>query len=131
VPNPTTAYLDQRLQRLGALLAQEDLDAILISNPVNVSYLTGFSGESSYLVIGRNRVTHLRLHTAQAHVDVPCDAVVLAADPRPSRNVEGALTPGAPAVTFHQPLRPYDANARYEHAVRSARAWLEGNAEVP
>src|SRR5262249_16590184 len=31
------------------------LDAFLITNPVNVTYLTGFSGESSYLVHGRQR----------------------------------------------------------------------------
>ncbi len=75
-------------------------------------------------VAGRDRVTHLRLHTSRAPIDVRCDAVVLAADPRPDRNIEGALAEGAPAVTFHQPLRPYGARQRYELAVRSAREWL-------
>ena len=75
-------------------------------------------------VAGRDRVTHLRLHTSRAPVDVRCDAVVLAADPRPDRTIEGALAEGAPAVTFHQPLRPYGARQRYELAVRSAREWL-------
>jgi Xaa-Pro aminopeptidase len=28
---------------------------LLVSNPVNVTYLTGFSGDSSYLVLGRDR----------------------------------------------------------------------------
>ena len=36
-------------------LREEGLDALLISNPVNVTYLTGFSGDSSYLVLGANR----------------------------------------------------------------------------
>lgn len=76
-------------------------------------------------VIGRDRVTHLRLHTSQGVTDVPCDAVVLAADPAPNRNVEGALLEGAPAVTFHQPLRPYAAARRYELAVRAAQSWIE------
>ena len=76
-------------------------------------------------VVGRDRVTHLRLHTSRAPIDVRCDAVVLAADPRPNRNIEGALAEGAPAVTFHQPLRPYGARQRYELAVRSAREWLD------
>ena len=78
-------------------------------------------------VAGRDRVTHLRLHTSRAPVDVRCDAVVLAADPRPDRTVEGALAEGAPAVTFHQPLRPHGARQRYELAVRSAREWLAAN----
>jgi hypothetical protein len=75
-------------------------------------------------VIGRDRVTHLRLHTSQAVTDVPCDAVVLAADPAPNRNVEGALLEGAPAVTFHQPLRPHAAAQRYELAVRAAQSLI-------
>jgi Xaa-Pro aminopeptidase len=36
-------------------LDQENLDALLISHPVNVGYLTGFSGDSSYLIIAKNR----------------------------------------------------------------------------
>ena len=44
-----------RRERLARLLPQEELDAFLVTNPVNVSYLTGFSGESSYLVLGRQR----------------------------------------------------------------------------
>jgi Xaa-Pro aminopeptidase len=31
------------------------LDALLVSNPVNVTYLTGFTGEASYLIVGRSR----------------------------------------------------------------------------
>jgi Xaa-Pro aminopeptidase len=40
-----------RRDRLGHAARQEGLDALLISSPVNVSYLTGFSGESSYLLL--------------------------------------------------------------------------------
>jgi hypothetical protein len=45
-------YPGRRRQRLARLLTREGVDAFLISNPVNVTYLTGFSGESSYLVLG-------------------------------------------------------------------------------
>ncbi len=41
-----------RRQSLARFLHEESLDALLISNPVNVTYLTGFSGESSYLILG-------------------------------------------------------------------------------
>src|SRR4051812_33569167 len=40
--------LARRLKSLG-------LDALLVSNPVNVTYLTGFTGEASYLIAGRAR----------------------------------------------------------------------------
>src|SRR5262245_36098972 len=44
-----------RRERLTALLREEDLEACLISSPVNVRYLTGFTGESSPLIVGRQR----------------------------------------------------------------------------
>jgi Xaa-Pro aminopeptidase len=36
-------------------LAGEGLDALLITHPVNVTYLTGFSGDSSYLILTANK----------------------------------------------------------------------------
>jgi Xaa-Pro aminopeptidase len=48
-------YPAQRRQRLLRALDEEQLDLLLISHPVNVSYLTGFSGDSSYLILGRQR----------------------------------------------------------------------------
>jgi len=44
-----------RRQQLVQVLIQETLDLLLISNPVNVTYLTGFSGDSSYLLVARDR----------------------------------------------------------------------------
>jgi Xaa-Pro aminopeptidase len=46
-------YPALRRKRLGRCLKNESLDALLVSNPVNVSYLTGFSGDSSYLILAR------------------------------------------------------------------------------
>jgi Xaa-Pro aminopeptidase len=45
----------QRRQKLLETLHQEELDALLLSSPFNVTYLTGFTGEASYLIIGRQR----------------------------------------------------------------------------
>ena len=45
----------RRRDALARALPDEGLDAYLISSPVNVSYLTGFSGDSSYLLLGRDR----------------------------------------------------------------------------
>lgn len=36
-------------------LPSDPLDALFVSHPVNVTYLTGFSGEASYLIVGRKR----------------------------------------------------------------------------
>jgi Xaa-Pro aminopeptidase len=48
-------YPAQRRDRLARCLADEGLDALLISNPVNVTYLTGFGGDTSVLVLARER----------------------------------------------------------------------------
>ena len=44
-----------RRERLWQAAAQEGLDALLISNPINVTYLTGFGGDSSYLILSKDR----------------------------------------------------------------------------
>jgi Xaa-Pro aminopeptidase len=44
-----------RRQRLRETLESDELDALLVSAATNVSYLTGFSGDSSVLVLTRER----------------------------------------------------------------------------
>lgn len=48
-------YPGQRREQLKRLLHAEQVEAFVISNPVNVTYLTGFSGEASVLIAGRDR----------------------------------------------------------------------------
>src|SRR5439155_16862846 len=45
----------RRRRQLARRLAPTGLDALLVSHPVNVTYLTGISGEVSYLIVGRKR----------------------------------------------------------------------------
>src|SRR6516162_9109677 len=52
---PSLDYPAQRRGRLARLLPDEGLDAFLITSVVNVTYLTGFSGDSSVLILGRDR----------------------------------------------------------------------------
>jgi Xaa-Pro aminopeptidase len=55
---PENSAMDRtpsRREQLVAGLADENLELLLVSSPINVSYLTGFSGESSYLVLGRDQ----------------------------------------------------------------------------
>jgi Xaa-Pro aminopeptidase len=48
-------YPAERRQRLASLCKQEGIDALLVTNPVNVTYLSGFSGDSTYLVLADAR----------------------------------------------------------------------------
>jgi len=45
----------QRRARLCGLLSSEALDAFLISHPINVSYLAGFGGDASHLVVAGDK----------------------------------------------------------------------------
>src|SRR3954452_3777119 len=45
----------RRRERLARALPDEGLDALLITATPNVTYLTGFSGDSSHLVLTRDR----------------------------------------------------------------------------
>lgn len=49
-------YPAQRRERLLRRLAEEGIDALMISNPVNVTYLTGFTGDSTVLLLDGKRV---------------------------------------------------------------------------
>src|SRR5579871_2412814 len=40
-----------RRRRLWANAEREGVDGLLVTNPINVTYLTGFSGDSSYLAV--------------------------------------------------------------------------------
>jgi Xaa-Pro aminopeptidase len=44
-----------RRERLWLMAAQEGLDLLLITNPINVTYLTGFSGDSSYFILTKTK----------------------------------------------------------------------------
>ena len=50
-----------RRDKLRKLLKKEQLDAILVTNFVNVTYLPAFTGDASYLVVTpREPATHRR-----------------------------------------------------------------------
>jgi len=48
-------HTTRRRDEVRRALVEEGLDAFLVSQPLNVTYLTGFTGESSFLVLGRER----------------------------------------------------------------------------
>ena len=48
-------HANARRDRLRARLAQDGIDAYLISGVANVTYLTGFKGEASHLVVSKNK----------------------------------------------------------------------------
>lgn len=45
-----------RRERLLAKVGAEGVDAVLVTNPLNVTYLTGFGGEATHLILGPGRL---------------------------------------------------------------------------
>ncbi|GIW82308.1 MAG: peptidase M24 [Gemmatales bacterium] len=48
-------HFAERQRRLLQKLKKQQVDVLLVTNPVNVTYLTGFSGDSSYLFVGAKK----------------------------------------------------------------------------
>jgi NADPH-dependent 2,4-dienoyl-CoA reductase/sulfur reductase-like enzyme len=76
------------------------------------------SGWTPVAVSGRGRVSGLTLERAGQQLVLDCDAVILAASPRPLRNVDGAIFESASGVTYVQPAA--DAGT-WEQAASAAR----------
>ncbi len=78
-------------------------------------------------IVGRDRVSAVRVRARQHWADIPCDGVVLAAAPKPNRNVAGALLDDSPGVAFVQPADPASVAAHSEMGRRTARRWIAAN----
>ncbi|HEY7154055.1 MAG TPA: Xaa-Pro peptidase family protein [Gemmataceae bacterium] len=65
-------YPAQRRERLSRLLADEGIDVLLLSSPVNVTYLTGFSGDSTVLLLTRDRVLLVSDSRYSGQLDEEC-----------------------------------------------------------
>jgi D-hydroxyproline dehydrogenase subunit alpha len=81
-------------------------------------------GHQPVEVIGHDRVEHLVTDAAGLRATLPCDAVVLAGDLRPLRNVDGAIV-DAPDVTYIQPTaQVLTAQTVMDHAVQAVSALM-------
>jgi Xaa-Pro aminopeptidase len=94
-----------RPDRVAALLAERDLDALLVTHVTNVRWLTGFTGSNGLAVVGpgdqRLFLTDFRYLTQSAEqVDDGWERTI-AAEILPA----GAVGVGAPAAGSERPLR--------------------------
>jgi Xaa-Pro aminopeptidase len=80
MPNGGHAYTEARRHALRGLLAHADLSALLVTKPVNVRYLTGFTGTYGALLLLHDRTLFFTdgRYRHQAAAEVPGAEVVLA-----------------------------------------------------
>jgi hypothetical protein len=74
-----------------------------------------------------DRVRAVLACTKLQWTETACDGVVLAASPRPNRNITGALANDSPGVTFVQPLAAASAIERSAAGRSAARTWIAAN----
>ncbi|WP_010303173.1 M24 family metallopeptidase [Kurthia senegalensis] len=48
-----------KLQQLRAQFSEHQIDAMLVTNPINVSYLSGFTGDDSYILVTKDEAIFL------------------------------------------------------------------------
>lgn len=82
-------------------------------------------------VLGRERVTGLRIYSSPEAVDIWCDAIILAGGPFPNRNIVGALEEGADRVTFVQPIGGDAIEERIEAARAITADWIRSTGGKP
>lgn len=96
--------------------------------PAGVS-IDVWPGHRPVEVIGHDRVEQLVTEAAGRRTTLPCDAVVLAGDLRPLRNIDGAIV-DAPNVTYVQPTaQTLTAQTVMDHAVGAVSAIMAKEAQ--
>ena len=108
------ASMDERLQRVRALMVEEGVSALVVFAPADCRYLTGFTGEAASVVVTAEElalVTDARF-TVQAEEEIPGTRILLVDDGRdepagrflrevivePSAGTAGEASPPRPSV---------------------------------
>lgn len=91
----------RRHAQLLRLLKDEDLPAMLVTHPVNVTYLTGFSGDSSYLVLGRSKTLLISDGRYTQQIEEECPGLATHIRP-PDRHLHQATTEVLNQLGFRQ-----------------------------
>jgi Xaa-Pro aminopeptidase len=84
-------YTAPRRDRLARLLSEEGVDAFLMSNPVSVTYLTGFTGDSSTVVLTRDRVILVSDHRYTGQIADECPELETHIRPPTQRIAEASV----------------------------------------
>lgn len=78
----------QRRDKLRSLVRGTGADSILVTNEINVTYLTGFTGDSSYLLLTRDREVILSDARYEEDLQQECPGVELEIRRPPSKMLE-------------------------------------------
>ena len=83
-------YFTQRRQALLRAVKKDGFDALLVTNPVNVTYLTGFTGDSSYVVASAKAVVLVSDSRFEEQIGEECPGLDTHIRPHDKTTVEAA-----------------------------------------
>jgi len=69
------SYFQQRIEKLRRLVRRTQADAILVTDFTNVTYLTGFTGDDSYLLVGPKKPIILSDPRYTTQLEEECPAI--------------------------------------------------------
>lgn len=84
-------YLTQRRQALVKNLKKDGVDAVLVTNPVSVTYLTGFTGDCSYLIGSAKQFTLVSDSRYEEQIKEECPGLEVHIRPHDQTTVEAAV----------------------------------------
>ena len=64
-----------RIDALRGLMSERSIDALLVTSEINVHYLTGFTGDSSYLLVSEDRAAILSDRRYEIQIASECSAI--------------------------------------------------------
>jgi Xaa-Pro aminopeptidase len=107
--------MNQRIQRLRALLADRGLDAVLIAEPNNRRYISGFTGTSGYVLVGAQLQVFLTdfRYIEQATAQCAGFDVVDHGSSLISALADCLLNSGVKSLAFEQDYLTYGEVAKY------------------
>ncbi|NND99006.1 MAG: aminopeptidase P family protein [Pirellulaceae bacterium] len=125
--------MTKRIEKITGMLSQLGVDAMLITNEINVGYLSGFSGDSSYLLIRENQTTIIsdgRYETQIANECPDLEMLIRYSGDRMVDSVKTAIaSSGAARVGFEAGHMSLSDFRTMEKIVDSAQ-WIETNGVV-
>jgi Xaa-Pro aminopeptidase len=80
----------RRRKQLARWLREEGMDAVLISGVPNVTYLTGFTGDASHLLLGRDRAVLVSDFRYLEQIEQECPGLETMIRP-PTQTIHGAI----------------------------------------
>lgn len=122
-PGPWATRVTALISALGGRVTTIDLPAVGLPSSSRLG--------CGIRVIGRSRVQAIFVPSPDGPREIACDAVILAAHPRPVRNLDGALADDAAGVTYAQPLTGHNVTERSKAGREIAQEWLRLNGGTP